>query len=78
MPVADVLANGAPGDVRPGPGLADAVCLPVDDGDELGFPVGGVAADLDVVVRAGQRGGNLVNVAGTAGTLIPDSAAWLR
>ena len=44
-----------PGDVRPGVGLGDAVGPRADDGDELDLPVDGVADDLDVVERAGER-----------------------
>ena len=37
--VADVLADGEPGDVAPGVGLGDAVGPAADDGDELDLPV---------------------------------------
>ena len=59
MPVADVLADGEPGDVPPRAGLGDAIREGTDNGDELHLPVDGVAGDLDVVERTGQRRGKL-------------------
>ncbi len=78
MTVAEVLADREAGDVAPGVGLGDTVGGSADDGDELDFPVGGVAADLDVVEGPGSDAGNLVKTIGTSGTAMPDSSAWLR
>ena len=59
VPVADVLADGDAGDVRPGVGLGDAVGGAADDDDELDLPVDGVADDRDVVEWPGEAGGEL-------------------
>jgi hypothetical protein len=64
--------------VRPGVGLVDPVGPGADDSDQLDLPVDRAADELDVVERARQRAGNFVNVAGTLGTAMPDSSAWLR
>ena len=64
--VADVLADGQPGDVGPGVGLVDPVGPDADDRDQLDLPVDGVADDLDVVERARQRGRELGEGGGDA------------
>ena len=59
VPVADVLADGDAGDVRPGIGLGDPVSGAADDDHELDFPVDGVADDSDVVEWSGEAGREL-------------------
>jgi hypothetical protein len=49
--VADVLADGEPGDVRPRIGFVDAIGASGDGGDEFDLPVDVLADELDVVER---------------------------
>ena len=59
LPVADVLADGEPGDVAPRVGLGDAVGAPTDHDDQLHLPVDAAAHDLDVVEGTAEAGGVL-------------------
>ena len=78
MSVADVLADGQAGDVRPRVGLGDPVGAGADHRDQLDLPVDGLADDLDVVEGTGQRRGELGEGGRHVGTAMPDSSAWLR
>lgn len=55
MAVADVLTDREPSHDTPRVGRRHPVGAPADHGDELDFPVDGVADDLDVVERPSER-----------------------
>ncbi len=55
MTVAEVLAHGQPGYMRPTVRLTDVIGALTDDCDQLHLPVRARPDDRDVVERAGQR-----------------------